>query len=530
MNRPFPVWQRTLLGVGVLAGLALLILSQSCGKGAGKQPLELGFWYWHSPFTLSPEEEKDLREHGLNKMFVRAGTFSTDGGNAVLAIPQSYQRIPDLEIHLVFNFDSGFVRHFEEFDLAKVSEQVATRIEAQLDRAAKLGVEPTGVQLDLDSPTRLLPRYAEFVRRIRSRVKGEWQWSATALMSWLGTKGVETLSRELDFIVPQAYEGVTGRTVDTMRPVSDPDYLRSVMGKAEKLACPYYFGIPAYGHGFLFDDRGKLADIYQKIGPAEAMRHPSFQFQEAYPSDRLGQPAKDQKSSVGEEVIKFKAIRPSPSGRGVGYTLGFSVPSPELLRQMWDVVRENAGPKCRGAIIYRYPEPEATLTLTLPGILDVLQGNRPQPNLSLATDSERDNFEIIEGRSPHAEASRDFFISIQNTGNAATFVSPDAVEVIVEFDRPGMGDVRLRDFDKVQPGSVSQDGKFQETPPRHASAIRLSKSYLGAKQKAHVGPIRLLESDAQIRQIRWIIRDGKGFDSYQGTIPAPTEPTRKPLK
>ncbi len=530
MNRSSPIWQRTLLGAGVLAGLALLILSQSCGKGAGKRPLELGFWYWHSPFTLSPEEEKDLKEQGLTKMFVRAGTFSTDGGNAVLAIPQSYQRVPDLEIHLVFNFDSGFVRHFEEFDLATVSAQVATRIETQVERTAKLGIKPTGVQLDLDSPTRLLPRYAEFVRLIRSRVKGELQWSATALMSWLGTKGVETLSRELDFIIPQAYEGVTGRTVDAMRPVSDPNYLRSVMPKAEKLACPYYFGIPAYGHSFLFDDQGKLADIYQKIGPAEAMRHPSFQFQEAYPSDRLGQPAQDRRSSVGEEIIKFKAIRPSPSGRGLGYTLGFSVPSPELLRQMWEVVRENAGPKCRGAIIYRYPEPDATLTLTLPGILSVLQGETPKPNLALSTDSERDNFEIIEGSSPQAVAPLDFFLSIQNTGDAATFVSPDAVEVIVEFDRSGIGEIRLRDFDKAQIGTVSPEGKFQETPSRHATAVRLTMSYLGAKQKAHVGPIRLLESGAHIRQIRWIIRDGNGFASYQGTIPAPTEPTRKPLK
>lgn len=526
---PARLWKPILGLVAVLGAVAFMNLRSAPIRDKSK-PLELGFWYWHSPLDISPEETTKLKAEGLNKLFVRAGTFSTDGGNAVLVIPQTYRRIPDLETHLVFNFDAGFVRHFEEFDLDKLSNQASDRIKIQIDRAQKLGVKPTGIQLDLDCPTRLLPRYARFVKQIKAGLGKELKWSTTALMSWLGTAGVETLSKELDFIIPQAYEGETGRTVSKMRPVSDPDYLRSVILKAEKLKCPYYFGIPAYGHGFIFDDRDQLVDIYQSIGPAEAMRHPSFKLIEAYPSDRFGQPAKDRSSSVGEQIIKFKAIRPTATGRGLNYTLAYTIPTPDLLSQMKQVVQENAGPNCFGAIIYRFPEPKATLNLTLGGIHDVLDGKRPRPDLVVKDDRSVDNFEVIEKKGQASKSPVDIFLSIENTGNAATFVAPDAVQLILEFSKPGVGEVRLRDFDTSIVGALDQARKIAKSSSRNASAIQISKSYLAPGEKAYVGPIRLLESNTKISQIRWIIRDGNGFDSYSGTSLIPTEPTRTPLK
>lgn len=505
--------------IGVLTALVLAGLYFGFGEKKRQGPFEIGFWYWHSPFAISAEGEKELKGRGLNKMFVRAGTFSTDGKNARLVIPQSYQRMPKLEIHLVFNFDSGFIRHFEEFDLRTVSRQIAERISTQVSQVEKQG-HVTGVQLDFDCPTRLLPRYAQLVAGVREQMTRQVQWSATGLMSWLGTEGVQKLSKQLDFLVPQAYEGVTGRTVDQMRPVADPDYLQNVLPKAEQLACPYYIGIPAYGHGFLFDRQDRLVNVYQGIGPAEAMRHPSFKLIHAYPANRRGTKAASKRESVGEEIIKFRAIRPAPDGRGQGYTLAYSIPSPDLLAKTLSLVKEHAGPNCRGVLIYRYPEPDSTLTLSLGGVFAVLDGNPAKPNLSVNTDSSIDNFEVIEGGSPTAPT--DIFLAVENIGNAATFVSTDAVTIIVEFDKPGVGDTRLRDFDKAEPGVATTSGEFQKTDPRTANAIRLTKSYLPPGKKAFVGPIRLQESDTKIRRIRWIIRDGNGFDSYQGES-APTE-------
>lgn len=492
--------------------------------------LELGVWYWHSPLDISPDETANLKAEGLNKLFVRAGTFSTDGGNAVLVIPQTYRQVPDLETHLVFNFDAGFVRHFEDFDLDKLSKQISERIQIQLERVGKTGVKATGIQLDLDCPTRLLPRYAQLVRQVRSSFAKDLKWSTTGLMSWLGTPGVETLSAELDFIVPQAYEGVTGRTLSNMRPVSDPDYLKSVLPKAEKLRCPYYIGIPAYGHGFLFDERDRLVDIYQSIGPAEAMIHPSFRFQEAYASDRSGRPAKAASDSVGEQIIKFKAIRPSPTGRGLNYTLAFTVPAPDVLQKVLQVVRENAGPNCRGAIIYRYPEPKSTLTLSRSGLLGAVRGETLVPSLKVSTSSAQDTFDLIEGGSRTANAPTDFFLTVENPTSVATFVSPDSVQLLVEFNRAGIEDVRLRDFEKVEYGTLDKDGIFSAGPKAQSNAMRLSKSYLGSNERASVGPIRLIETGAQIKRFRWIIRNANGFDYHQGSDASPPETTRKPLK
>lgn len=523
------LWKPILGLVAVLVAVAFVSLRSAPVRDKSK-PLELGFWYWHSPLDISPEETANLKAEGLNRLFVRAGTFSTDGDNAVLVIPQTYRQVPDLETHLVFNFDAGFVRHFEELDLDKLSKQISERIQIQLERVGKAGVKATGIQLDLDCPTRLLPRYARLVRQVRSAIAKDLKWSTTGLMSWLGTPGVETLSAELDFIIPQAYEGVTGRTVSEMRPVSDPEYLKSVLPKAEKLRCPYYIGVPAYGHGFLFDERDRLVDIYQSIGPAEAMIHPSFKFQEAYASDRSGRPSKATSDSVGEQIIKLKAVRPSPTGRGMNYTLAYTIPAPDVLQKAMQVVRENAGPNCRGAIIYRYPEPKSTLTLSPSGLLAAVRGEALAPSLKVSTSSAQDTFDLIEGGSRTENAPTDFFLAVENPTPVATFVSPDAVQLLIEFNQTGIEDVRLRDFEKVEYGTLDKDGAFTPKRKAQSNAIRLSKSYLGSNERASVGPIRLIETGAQIKQFRWIIRNANGFDRHQGSDATPPESTRKPLK
>lgn len=524
-----PLW-KPLVGLLAILAVAGFLFLKPTTKRPSDQPFELGVWYWHSPLSLTVEEASNLKSRGIDRLFVRAGTFSNDGKNAKLVIPQTYRGAPEVETHLVFNFDAGFVRHFEDFDLKLISKQIATQIDNQILRVQKLGIQPVGIQLDLDCPTRLLPLYAELVKIVRGAVPGKLQWSTTGLMSWLGTSGVETLSAELDFIVPQAYEGVTGRTLDEIRPVSDPEYLKSVLPKAEKLRCPYFIGVPAYGHGFLFDAKDRLVDIYQNIGPSEVMIHPSFKFQEAYPTNRLGTPAKGVEDSVGEQIITLKAIRPSPDGRGLDHTLAFTVPAPEVLQKAMAVVRENAGPKCRGMIIYRYPEPKSTLTLSSDGFLATVAGEKLEPRLEVSTDSIQDNFDLIEGGTKAENAPTDFFITISNPSPVATFVSPDAVQLLIEFNRKGVEGVRLRDFEGVEFGNVGANGEFHSSPKAQANAVRLTKSYLGSKQRASAGPIRLFESGAQIKQFRWIIRNANGFDRHQGSDAPPLESTRKPLK
>ncbi len=450
--------------------------------------LETSYWYWHSPFRIGPAQKNALTTLGVKRLFVRAGTFTTDGKNILLNMPQEWETKSDLPVHLVFNFDAGVVRHFEEFSVDLMVEDISTRILKQLADARKIQ-SVQGIQFDFDCPTRLLPRYAELVKKIKKRMRQDLEYSATGLMSWLGTQGARTLSRELDFLVPQAYEGETGLTLDKLRPVGDLAELRRLLPRIEQLECEVYMGLPAYGHAFLFDQQGKLVSMFRDLTPMEAMKHPAFEFVSAYPSDRLGKQAKTKADWIGEEIIIFKSIKPGIDGRGKGFTLAYTVPTASLLDQAQEIVRENQPSNCRGFVIYRIPDDNSPLALPL-----IKPADRPMLKVTLKLGSE--SYGAIE--TGNSKMPLDVFLHIQNASSAPTFIAPDAVVVKVNFDVPGIESVQLGDalWSKVLSPNMAQ----------------LGLGYLAPGEKVEIGPIRLTSNKASKATIDCKIRDSSGFD------------------
>ncbi|MBS1709393.1 MAG: DUF3142 domain-containing protein [Armatimonadetes bacterium] len=499
----------------LLAAVGILLVRRPWRK---PPPFQVSYWYWQTPFTLDAKLAGQLREMGVRQLFVRAGTWSTDGKNIVLVAPQQYGKGCDaFPVHLVFNADSGVTRHFEDLDNAKVARQIADRIVARVDQARKAGVLVVGVQLDIDCPTRLLPKYADIVSRIRRddpllARKGGLQFSVTGLTSWLGSAGVTSLGRQLDFMVPQAYEGVTGRTVDDVRPVFDPDTLRRGLWQAESLPCPYWFGVPAYGHAFLFDDKGQLVSTYRGLEAQDALRHPKFQLEAAYPASRTGKRVELEKDWVGEELAEFRAVQPAADGRGLGYRLVYTLPSPELVARGLETVLHDRGPGCQGAVVYRVPEAGSSFTVPMESVLSRPKGRVPQVRVEAKLRSESDTLGAMEATEPGLPA--DVWIELTNTGDSATFVAPDAFVIDLQFDKPGFGDVRLRDFDAVQ---FLRDGV--ETSPARADKLRLSKGWFYPGETLKVGPIRLLDSVPFHAKIAWRARLPSGLKTTQGTLP-----------
>ena len=286
--------------------------------------LETSYWFWNTPFELSQLEIDGLHKLSVKELFVRSGTFSSDGHNLVLIVPQKYgDRCQEFPIHLVFNADAGVLHHFEDYDTPTIAEQIASNIESQIDIATRSKAKVVGVQLDFDIPTRLLPKYANLIQVIRKSHPRMFQdksfsFSVTGLLSWLGTRGVVRLSDQVDFMIPQAYEGETGAHPDLVKPIFDPADARKRLAKIDELHCPYWVGIPAYGHALLYDQNDGLLGTYRQLEAQNALRHPSFRLEDAYPSDSKGQPAYNNNDWSGEEILKFKAIKAAPNGDGLG--------------------------------------------------------------------------------------------------------------------------------------------------------------------------------------------------------------------
>ena len=65
----------------------------------------------------------------------------------------------------------------------------------------------TGIQLDIDAPTRALPEYAAFLRQFRRGLSPSLPLSITALLDWFrdGTSVADVIA-EVDEFVPQFYD------------------------------------------------------------------------------------------------------------------------------------------------------------------------------------------------------------------------------------------------------------------------------------------------------------------------------------
>lgn len=511
------------IGLGVLIALigALFLVRGIKHRPTG--PLQISFWYWQTPYTLSKDDQSSLKRIGVTQMFVRAGTFSSDGTNIVLRFPQEFaEGATALPVQLVFNTDAGVLRHFEDYNLATIVPEMSERMATQVKRAQVYGLKVTGVQLDFDIPTRLLPRYSSLVAKIRAsnplfQRRSDFQFSITGLMSWLGTHGLETLSNEVDFMVPQAYEGFTGRTPNAMRPVFDPEELKKRMPAAERLNCPYWIGIPAYGHALLYDNHDHLLGTYRNLEAQDALRHPSFHLVDAYPTDRLGHPAKDTNDWVGEEILKFKAIKPAPSGYGLGYTLAYSIPTPAVLKQSYDLVSQGRGSGCQGVIIYRMPETGSSFSLPISTIEKTLHKEQLTTGFNVKLTSNQDTYEAIETN--RKNIPMDIFLETTNVGSDPTFVARNAAEITLTIDKPGFGELRLRDFDSATYARSTPGQTATSADPRFADEVHLKKGFCSPGKKLLVGPIRLLNSGPVRVKISVKVRSSSGFADSQKTLP-----------
>ncbi len=490
----------------VVVAAARLVLRPATHPG----PLHVSFWYWHSPYQLTSNDQKELREIGVSQMFVRAGTFTQDGKHVLLRLPQEYgSGASAFPVHLVFNADGGMVHHFGDFSVQQMAEEMTPRLMLQLKRAESAGLNVQGVQLDIDCPTRLLPRYAALIRMIRSREprlrRGSGlQFSTTGLWSWLQSHEVVALSRELDFMVPQAYEGLTGKSVDTMRTVSDPDSLRAGLPLAERLACPYWIGVPTYGHALVFDDQGAMLGVYHRLSAGDALRQSTFVQQQAFGADRLGRPASNPADWVGEEILKLKATQADRFGRGKGYSLCYTIPTPEMVTK-WAAILGSRGSGCQGVIVYRMPDAGSPMALSLNAVRQALEGRTSPSLVEVRTQVQSDPFARIEGRAKVIPV--DLMVEMQNAGGVPAFFATDAVKLTVHFSRPCVDSAVARDMDSAVTGSADGQGGVVSGPRTLADTVVFTRSSLLPGEKVFAGPIQLTSSQSLQARIEWEVRD-----------------------
>lgn len=346
----FAVLSLLLIGTLILSGCAGDLRSQS-----PPQKWAVGFWYWggfwapdFSPSTHSPDA-----------LYVEVGTFR-EPQRQQQALPL-YASIPTRlpqahEYWLVYRYDSQGVPSKEG------ASEIAWNYLDALREARRRNLNIAGIQLDIDSPTNSLPKYAVFLRTLRSELPAGTKISITCLLDWFrnGTSVADVISQTDEF-VPQFYDaGLPDSNSPVIAVRFDADHWSPIFNRFGKR---FRIGISTFGRAVQVDlpqsgPYKRLARVYGDLTPLDLALNPAFH-------------ASTSENDAGETVLTFSSVT-------LNETYRFVLPTPEGIHRAVASAHRMGG-YCAGVVFFRWSATDEALVMPA----DELLGYPPTPSLDL---------------------------------------------------------------------------------------------------------------------------------------------------
>lgn len=449
-------------------------------------------WYWHSPFQIAPADLATLKSIGIEELYVRAGTLSTDGEQVVLTLPQQFKKGVPMPIHLVMNADAGMLHRFGDLSMTELAKTIATDYSLAKKAATDDGLSVQGLQLDIDVPTRLLPKYAELLGDLRPLIPKGDKLSITSLTTWFASNDFAEVVDKLDFYAPQFYEASVPASIDEDKPITNLKQLREGLDAAARLGKPFMIGAASYGQALLFDEKGRLAGAYRGLSPSDACRHPALQ-----PDGWVCQD--------GEERLTVKAIKPGANGRGLGYRIVYRRPTAEAVTSFYKAALIDRPENCTGIAFFRFPEPGEELAMPLPILQAALERRAISPAIRVRTSTARRPFAAIEGHSNSTES--ELTATIENESDVESCLGPGGLTLEIRFPQGAAEEVRPGSFDVATP-FVDDLSTAGHVSLARANGVMLRRSFLGPREKVVCGPI-LLKGAGRL-SVRWTFTEPSG--------------------
>lgn len=359
-------YRKTLLAVGSI--LAIFLIDTYFFRKPrilAVEEVPIAFWAWRNSAPTNDDIQKAVAATNAKVLFLRAGQFDLANGVVQRIRPVSGSFRSPGELHLVYNGTSGFLREFERLDHRTLAETIVNTYSADIVRARNDHADITGLQLDLDIPTRLLPEYALLLQRLRGLLPPDTKLSITGLPTWTETDELAPALAVVDFWIPQCYGSKIPTHVVERIPISSPAEVARTMTKVRQFGKQFFAGLSAYGYAILYDSDGSLLELRGDLDPALASRHEALEFvsRETFKGEasemRYEYRAKD------DLVLDGLVIRK-------GESLVFDLPSSDSLRASARAARENAGEMLLGICLFRLPTTGDAATLSVTEIAAAL--------------------------------------------------------------------------------------------------------------------------------------------------------------
>lgn len=466
--------------------------------GAGEVPV--AFWSWRAETPTDEELARAAGATGARALFMRAGQLDFESGRVgrIRAVEGKFPA--RVELHLVYNGTRSLLKAFERIEERALAEAFLKTFREDAERARRDGVRVSGLQLDLDVPTRLLARYGRLLREARAGLPGGVKLSVTGLTTWMNSGELGRALAAADFWSPQFYGAEIPATSERVVPIASPRSVEREVARARSLGKPFYAGLAAYGYALLYSKGGKLLSLHADVDASrvaaarglELIERRAFEPREAGDEGPAGTP------HASEWRYVFRA-REDASVEGVAVRAGeqivLDLPSGEALRAGVRGVRRLAGEQLLGICFFRLPTRGDAGVLSLRQLAAALRdeesGVRPRLGVEAAG---------AEGpKASGPESAGHLSITATNEGAAAALFGDDALVLTLRVPRGSVrGVTSLEGFDSVETlcassgasehgGRARGESELRPCAPARASALRLKARGWASGAVARVG-------------------------------------------
>lgn len=443
-----------LLLASVLFGTAIsaaYLSVESSRRTWAAEEVPIAFWAWKNSAPSETEISDARRRSGVGDLFVWAGQLDLIDGE-VVRDRQMRGYLPNaVKVHLVYNGTRKLLDNLGSTDPEMLAEAIAKTYLADLGSQNLKGVKAVGIQLDLDYPTRLLPRYGETIRRLREKLPPATIISVTGLPTWMNNPEISKVLDAVDLWTPQLYGAEIPTRIDKPIPISSTGDIRRWLGKIRKLNKPFYAGLAAYGYTILYDRSGDLVSLRGDIDLSSILSSVSLEFVR---QENLGGNVRYIFRARSDLVLDSLVI-------AKGESLVFDTLSPASLREAARAVREEAGDRLLGICVFRLPTADDRTNLRLGEIVDALR-DRPMTS--------------DVGVSVEKASDRKFTLSAVNHGSASS-LAQNALTIDL-YVPPGSvrGVTSISGFYGYEPMCAAGSGLPRKCSSGRADVIRLTKN------------------------------------------------------
>jgi hypothetical protein len=332
------------------------------------------------------------------------------------------------------------------------------------------------LQLDFDSPDRLLDGYAQALREIHKVVRGHL--SITALPHWSRADLLGRVSANVDELFPMLYDYDAEPVLPNDRlpqPLLQPDRISKMLRDWSNCPKPWQAGLPCFARLTLYDGAGKSRGQIRNWNWDEVVLNPAL-----FASKR--------ETAFGTTVLRAEAgARLANSKLQLDDQLVVKMTDRAALR---DAMAATRGTSAQGVVLFRLPDPSSSSGWSLHqlGHLDA------QPALHLTASPTNESL-ILRN-----DGDADLPPFLQSSSSA-----PLGYVVEIKMESPVFREAEQGDFGRVSTSAQAPDGPRRAAVP-FATQLSFSFSSLRAGESLSTGLIQLAPG-ATFRQARWRIRN-----------------------